>query len=78
MASHLATSIGFHSCRAPLHKECPKPHGHKGDPGVTPGTCGAIGERAQSDPSVGEGLERWERLPPTEIRSHKGKVISYV
>ena len=22
-------------------------HGHKGDPGVTPGTCGSIGERAQ-------------------------------
>ena len=27
---------------APFHKE-----GHKGDPKVTPGTCGAIGERAQ-------------------------------
>jgi hypothetical protein len=34
-------------CRAPLHEECPKHHGHKGDLGVTPGTCGAIGERAQ-------------------------------
>ena len=33
--------------RAPLHEECPQHHGHKGDPGVTPGTCGAGGERAQ-------------------------------
>ena len=36
-----------HLCRAPLHEECPKHHGHKGDPGVTPGTCGAVGERGQ-------------------------------
>src|ERR1700738_2236889 len=35
------------NCRAPLHEECPKHHGHKGDPGVTPGTCGAVGKRAQ-------------------------------
>jgi hypothetical protein len=34
-------------CRAPLHKGCPKHQGHKGDPGVTPGTCGAGGEKAQ-------------------------------
>jgi hypothetical protein len=34
-------------CRAPLHEEYPQHHGHKGDPGVTPGTCGTIGERAQ-------------------------------
>ena len=34
-------------CCAPLHEECPKHHGHKGDPGGTPGTCGAVGERAQ-------------------------------
>ena len=26
-------------------KGCPKHHGHKGDPGVTPETCGAGGER---------------------------------
>jgi hypothetical protein len=25
----------------------PQHHEHKGDPGVTPGTCGAIGERDQ-------------------------------
>ena len=34
-------------CRAPLLEECPQHHGHKGDPGVTPGTCGTIGERTQ-------------------------------
>ena len=32
---------------APLHKECPNHHGHKGDPGVTPETCGAVGKRTQ-------------------------------
>ena len=30
-----------------------------------------------SEPSVGEGPDRWERLPPTETRSHEGKVMSY-
>ena len=25
-----------------------------------------------SDPSVGNGLERWERLPPLETRRHEG------
>ena len=35
------------SYHAPLHEECLQHHGHKGDPGVTPGTCGAISERAQ-------------------------------
>jgi hypothetical protein len=34
-------------CRAPLHEECLQHYGHKGDPGVTPGTCDAIGERDQ-------------------------------
>ena len=34
-------------CRAPLHKECMKHHGHKGDLEVTLGTCGADGEMAQ-------------------------------
>ena len=37
-------------CRAPLHMKCPKYHLHKGDPGVVPGTCGAVGERAQVIP----------------------------
>jgi hypothetical protein len=31
-------------CRASLHKECPQHHGHKGDPGVTPETCGVDDE----------------------------------
>jgi hypothetical protein len=37
----------FYKCRAPFQKGCPKHHGHKGDPGVTPGTNGAGGEKAQ-------------------------------
>ena len=28
-------------------EECPKHHGHKGNSGVTPGTCGDVGEMAQ-------------------------------
>ena len=36
--------LGYH---APFHKECPKYHGHKRDPGMTPGTCGANGKNAQ-------------------------------
>ena len=31
-----------------------------------------------SDPSVGEGPGRWERLPPTETKSYEGKAMSYV
>jgi hypothetical protein len=30
-----------------LYEECPQHHGHKGGPGVTPETCGAIGKRDQ-------------------------------
>jgi hypothetical protein len=37
----------YAECHAPLQKGCPKHHGHKGDPGVTPGTCGAGGEKVQ-------------------------------
>ena len=59
-------------CRAPLLKECPQHHGHKGDPGVTPGTCGAIGERAQVILVCVRAPGRWERLPPTKITSHEG------
>ena len=57
---------------APLLEECPQHHGHKGDPGVTPGTCGAIGERAQVILVWVRAPGRWERLPPTETRSHEG------
>ena len=34
-------------CRAYFHEKCLKHYGHKGDPGVTFGTCGDVGERAQ-------------------------------
>jgi hypothetical protein len=34
-------------CCALFHYGCPKHHGHKGDPEVTLGTCGAGGEKAQ-------------------------------
>ena len=64
-------------CRAPFHEECPKHHGHKGNPGVTPGTCGAIGERAQV-------ILVWVRAPgignashPRRLGVHKGKAMSY-
>ena len=53
----------MHRCRAPLHEECPKHHGHKGDPGVTPGTCGTVGERAQV-------IIVWVRAPGVGNASH--------
>ena len=67
----LGNSIGKYCC-APLLEECPQHHGHKGDPGVTPGTCGTIGERAQVILVWVRAPGRWERLPPTETRSHEG------
>jgi hypothetical protein len=42
--NHANTSGQRLSCHAPLHEKCPQNHGHKGDPEVTPGTCGIIGE----------------------------------
>ena len=39
-----------------FHEKCPQHHGHKGDPRVTPGTCGAIGERDQM-------ILMWVRAP---------------
>ena len=59
-----------------MHEECPKHHEHKGDPGVTHGTCGAIGERARVN-LVGEGHGCLERLPPMDTRSLEGKTMSY-
>ena len=50
-------------CRAPLLEECPQHHGHKGDPGVTLGTCGAIGERTQV-------ILVWGRAPGVGNASH--------
>jgi hypothetical protein len=34
-------------CRKPRHEECSQHYRHMGDPGVTYGTCGAIGKRAK-------------------------------
>ena len=51
-------------CCAPLHEESLKHHGHKGNPKVTPGTCGAVGERA---PGVGNASHPW-RLGCTRVR----------
>ena len=34
-------------CRAPLLEKYSQHHGNKGDPEVSPRTCGAIGKRAQ-------------------------------
>ena len=42
-----STPFGGGECRAPLLEECPKHHGHKGNLGVTPKICGAIGETAE-------------------------------
>ena len=50
-------------CRAPLLEECSQHHGHMGDPGVTPKTCGAIGERAQV-------ILVWMRAPGGGNASH--------
>ena len=33
--------------------------------------------RGSSDPTVDEGPQRWEDLPPTRTRSHDGKGMSY-
>lgn len=57
--------------RVYLHKECPKYHGHKGDPGVPPESRGA------SDPSEGEGPKRWKYLLSTKTRSLEGKTMGY-
>ena len=71
-----STPFGGGECRAPLVEECPQHHGHKGDPGVTLGTCGAIGERTQVILVWVRAPRRWERLPPMETRSHEDKALS--
>jgi hypothetical protein len=43
----LRTELEGCYCCATLQKETPKYQGHKGDPGVIPGTCGVGGEKAQ-------------------------------
>jgi len=52
----IITPIQEFPCRAPLQKGCRKHHGHKGDPGVTPGTCRANGDKAQV-------IQVWVRAP---------------
>ena len=47
------------------------------DPGVTPRACGVVGERAQVIYPLDEEPGHWERLPPTETRSHEGKAMTY-
>ena len=44
-------------------KGCPKHQGHKGEPGVTPGPCGAGGEKAQV-------ILVWVRAPGVGNASH--------
>jgi hypothetical protein len=43
----LKLKVATRCCPAPFHEESSKHQGHKGDPGVMPGTCGTIGEKAQ-------------------------------
>ena len=59
----LCTGLLMCMCCAPLHRECLKHHGHKGDPGVTTRICGAIGERSQV-------ILVWVRAPGVENASH--------
>jgi hypothetical protein len=40
-------NVATQKCCAPLLDKCPQHHGHKGDPVITPGTCGAVSEKAQ-------------------------------
>ena len=44
--SFTTTSTSTTSMLIDIYEECPKHHGHKGGPGMTPGTYDAVGERA--------------------------------
>ena len=57
-----AIIIKFIFC-APLHEECPKYCGHKGDPGLTSETCDAICESTQM-------ILLWVRALGVENASH--------
>jgi hypothetical protein len=63
LKSHVHLGYFMVTLCAPLHKGCPKHHGHKGDPGVTPRTCGAGGEKAQV-------ILVWVRAPGVGNASH--------
>ena len=55
--------IVFAYCRASLLDECPQYQGPKGDTGVMPGPCGAVGEVTQV------GLV-WMRTPGVGDATH--------
>jgi hypothetical protein len=55
--------IVLHALLRTSPKGCPKHQGHKGDPGVTPGTCGAGGGKAQV-------ILVWVRAPSVGNASH--------
>ena len=57
------SSSTYTHCHAPLHEEYLKHHEHKGDLRVKPGTCGAVGERAQM-------ILVWMRAPSVGNASH--------
>ena len=63
-------------CFALLHEECLNHHGHKGDPEVRPGICGAVDERAQVI-LVWMRPRALETFSPTETRRYKGKAMIY-
>ena len=62
-----AWDVQVSACRVPLYEECPKYYGHKLDPGVKPGTCDAVGERAQV-------LLMWVRALGVENTSHSWRL----
>ena len=59
-----------------LFKECSQHHVHHGDPRVTSGTCGSMDEGTQVSLVCVRALRHWERLLPTETKSHKDEVES--
>ena len=62
-SSNANTSSHVIFCRVHFHEECLKHHGHKGDPRVTPKTCGAVSER-------GQVILVWVRAPSDGNTSH--------
>ena len=50
---------------------------HKVNPGVTRGTCGAIGERAQVILLWVRGPGSWECFLSTKTKSQKGKAMAH-
>ena len=50
-------------CCVPLHEKFPQHHVHKEEPEVIPGTCGAVGKRAQV-------ILVWFKAPGVDKASH--------